>query len=244
MTTANVLNLDDCPPGRPSLAQRQAAADAEHRARQLLALGPFHLRWARLPASAAAAQDGATRFPRGGPIVWLRDDLAPAGVYRIALHELAHVADAPIITEISEAEAERRAEAFVARALAKGTDPMSNDPRSDVRLAIANGTCGSCDGPIAAGTWYRRVEPDVPNIYGIGMNSHLHCPPVAANARLSVVEPDRYERVVAIARRPEPPRSTNGRPAMIVAPRLCICGGRITMWGAFDRCLSCGLSAR
>ena len=106
------------------------------------------------------------------PVVRLRDDLQPDQAYRTMLHELQHVADAVIIAEISEEEAEQRAEAFVARA----TRRIQN--MSEVQLAIASGSgiCGACGGVIKPGTPYYRDESG-----GAGRLacSHMTCPPPA-----------------------------------------------------------------
>ena len=156
------------------------------------------------------------------PVVRLRDDLEPPQGFRTMLHELQHVADAAIIiSEISEEEAEQRAEAFVARA----TRRIQN--MSEVQLAIASGSgiCGACGGVIKPGTPYYRDESG-----GAGRLdcSHMTCPPPAV--RLPAVR-----------------LTDRGAPSMTPArflPRMCICGGRITAWGAIDRCLRCGRSVR
>ena len=107
------MDLDVAPPGRPSDAQRAAVAAADRRARQCLALPAYSLRWVHAPDAQALA---STRY---APLrVFIRDDLPPHQCYHTTLHELQHVADDEIITDISHAEAERRAEAFAARVVA------------------------------------------------------------------------------------------------------------------------------
>jgi hypothetical protein len=101
------------PPGRPTPEQERAVARADARARELLVVPDYRLHWVRAPWKRALA---CTRFAPS-PAVWIRDDLPPERCYSAMLHELQHVADSDIITELSEAESERRAEAFVQRAM-------------------------------------------------------------------------------------------------------------------------------
>jgi hypothetical protein len=111
------LHPVDAPVGCPSADQLAAVQAAERRAQELISLSfvsPLW-RWFHAPGALRA---GLTRFPpEGPPLVWIRDDLSPADVYRVALHELRHVADASIIPLISHEASERRAEEFVIYAM-------------------------------------------------------------------------------------------------------------------------------
>src|SRR5688500_11612268 len=89
-------NLSLAAPGRPDAAQRNAVAAAERRARALLTLPAYTLKWVHAPSSRAW---GCTRYTP--PRVYLRDDLTPSQCYTTALHELQHVADTDQILELS-----------------------------------------------------------------------------------------------------------------------------------------------
>ena len=45
------VDIEHCPPGQPSAALRQAVADADRHARQLLPVPLYALRWCRVPRS-------------------------------------------------------------------------------------------------------------------------------------------------------------------------------------------------
>jgi hypothetical protein len=111
--------LAAAPVGCPTPAQRAAVTAAEARARALLpGLELPTWRWVHRPDSQSRA---VVRFPAFGPVVWLCDDLAPAQVYATALHELGHVRDQDVLSSLSVAERERRAEDFTGYALGGAT---------------------------------------------------------------------------------------------------------------------------
>jgi hypothetical protein len=110
-------HLVDCPPGHPSDAQERAVRQAEAVARARRTLPGYRILWRHVTLHAPSRRNGLTRFPDAGPVlVFLRDDLAPAECYRVALHELAHVADRDLILSgrLPRLETERRAELFAA----------------------------------------------------------------------------------------------------------------------------------
>ena len=81
------VDIEHCPPGQPSAALRQAVADADRHARQLLPVPLYALRWCRVPRSMRCSHNGATQHrPPSMPVVWLRDDLQPDQAYRTMLH--------------------------------------------------------------------------------------------------------------------------------------------------------------
>ena len=161
-------NLSLAPPGRPTTAQCQAVAAAERRARQLLTLPAYYVvKWVHAPSADAL---GATRY--APPRIWLRDDLEPAELYRVALHELQHVSDDPIILDIAADEAERRAEAFVKRALQED----SNMGYGTFRRASEDLLCDGCDDWISSGTQHRAVGTQFLHLACRPRNGHASRP--------------------------------------------------------------------
>jgi hypothetical protein len=147
----------DAPRGHPTTAQLEAVQDAERRARQLLprSVSPTWT-WFHAPSSRTA---GLTRFSAYGPRVYINDHLAPTECYRVALHELQHVADADLIPTITRAESERRAEMFVERALRGDVHTMTTTPTNGdhaTRQALGREGHAICD---RADREHRRLTP-------------------------------------------------------------------------------------
>jgi len=116
MTTARSLN--EYPPALDvDPACEEAVRAAKRRAAEVgLVLPPdFVTLWVKAPGAPNHAETHVSNSRY--VCVFMRDDLGPRGTYETMLHELQHVADASIIPHSSRDEVERRAEAFVVRAM-------------------------------------------------------------------------------------------------------------------------------